>query len=279
MNSAITQRPVIWLNGMPRSGTTWMSQVLASSALVRLKFCPLFSYEFKNSLHEDSTATQWQMLFEQVFTTSSEYLDQQHLRKHGLVPNFTHMDEPTHLVIKTTRFHHLSESMLQLNDNVKIVHLVRDPRACIASWLSNPSEFPADADPEEQWRCGECRKTDIGEFWGFDDWKHVTLQAVALSQRYPQRFLLVSYDQLMTNIDTGIKQIFDFCLLTYQQTTADFITQSHSKHDDNKRSVFKRLDRVTNWHQILSPQIIDTIQAELAGTELECFLQPAAQCV
>lgn len=265
-------RNVIWLNGMPRSGTTWISQVLASAPDVRLKFCPLFSYEFKNMLDENSSSEQWQWLFDQAFQTSSDYLDQNYLRKQGFVPKFLQQSAPSHLAIKSTRFHHLTPRLLSLNDNVKVIHLVRDPRASIASWLSNPYEFPADADASLQWRSGECRKSGVGEFWGFDDWKTVTRQAIQLEKVYPQRFLLVSYDQLMLDAHAGIEQIFNFCQLRYEQSTTDFISHSHSRHDDNKRSVFKRPDQIAQWPHLLDATIINTINAEVSGTELERFL-------
>ena len=66
---------IVWISGMPRSGTTWLSQIFASSPDVRLKFCPLFSYEFKNALTEQSTAEDWRELFAAVYTKKSEYLD------------------------------------------------------------------------------------------------------------------------------------------------------------------------------------------------------------
>lgn len=272
MNSKAVNRHVIWLNGMPRSGTTWMSQVFASAAAVRLKFCPLFSYEFKNSQDENSSTEQWQSLFEQVFHTKSDYLDQNYLRQKGLVPQFVSQCEPSHLVIKSTRFHNLTPKLLQLNSNVRVVHLVRDPRACIASWLNNPYEFPADEDPMRQWRSGKCRKNGVGEFWGFEDWKIVTQQALQLAGEYPKSFLLVSYDQLMQDVYSGVKQIFDFSQLTFEQATFDFITQSQSRHDDNKRSVFKRPEKIPKWHQLLDSRIIEAIHEDIAGTELERFL-------
>jgi hypothetical protein len=77
-----------WISGMPRSGTTWLSQILASSPDVRLKFCPLFSYEFKNALDEKSTSEDWKQLFLNVYETKSEFLDQDYLRKKGFVPTF-----------------------------------------------------------------------------------------------------------------------------------------------------------------------------------------------
>jgi hypothetical protein len=96
-------KQVTWISGMPRSGTTWLSQIFASSPDVRLKFCPLFSYEFKNKLDQNSNKADWLKLFKDVYNTESEYLDQDYLRKDGLVPSFINKKQaPEHLVIKST---------------------------------------------------------------------------------------------------------------------------------------------------------------------------------
>ena len=112
-----------WISGMPRSGTTWLSQILASSPDVRLKFCPLFSYEFKNALNENSSAEDWKNLFADVYRTKSDYLDQEYLRKEGLVPSFQDKREsPGHLIIKSTRFHNLIPHILKLDDQIQFLH-------------------------------------------------------------------------------------------------------------------------------------------------------------
>ena len=38
---------IISIHGVPRSGTSWLGQILDSSPKVRYKFQPLFSYAFK----------------------------------------------------------------------------------------------------------------------------------------------------------------------------------------------------------------------------------------
>ncbi|MCE2571529.1 sulfotransferase family protein [Motilimonas eburnea] len=265
-------KQVIWLNGMPRSGTTWMSQIFASSSDVRLKFCPLFSYEFKNMLNENSSVEEWQWLFEQTFTTKSEYLDQEYLRKNGLVPKFHKAEDPSHLVIKSTRHHQLTRRLLELNSNVKVIHMIRDPRASIASWLTNPYEFPSAEDPMKQWRSGECRKDGVGEYWGFDDWVQVSREALALAEQFPTRFKIVSYEEVISHPISEIKDLFKFCNLSFSQTTAEFIASSQSKHDDNKRSVFKKPEQVIHWSHLLDKDIVNSIHAEIVGTELEGFL-------
>jgi hypothetical protein len=271
MNS---QLQVTWISGMPRSGTTWLSQIFASAPEVRLKFCPLFSYEFKNALDEHSSGDEWRQLFWDVYNTNSDFLDQEYLRREGLVPTFEDkIKDPRHLVIKSTRFHNLVPNIIERTDNVRFVHIVRHPCDCINSWLNNPREFPSDADPLSDWRYGNCRKTGPGEFWGFDDWKAVNRQALTLQDSYPERFIILRYEDLVRDTKRGIKKLFQELGMIYGQQTDNFINLASSKHDNNKRSVFKRTSLQPEWLEQLHPSIISSCLAEVEGTELEQFIK------
>ena len=263
---------IAWISGMPRSGTTWLSQIFASSPDVRLKSCPLFSYEFKNALDESSSAEQWDKLFSALYQTNSEFLDQGHLRKHGLVPSFEEKNEyPGHLIIKSNRFHNLIPHILKLNDQVLFVHIVRHPCATIYSWLSNPREFPAHANQSEEWRTGNCRKKGPGEFWGFDDWKQVTTQALRLSEQFPDRHKIIRYEDLVKNTERHASALFQFLQIPYGKQTQAFIELSHSRHDDHKHSVFKDPELKSKWEEKLESSIISECMSEIKGTELEQF--------
>lgn len=266
---------VIWISGMPRSGTTWLSQIFASSPDVRLKFCPLFSYEFKNALTEQSTAEEWRELFAAVYTKKSEYLDQHYLRRDGLVPEFKDKNQrPSHLVIKSTRFHHLTGKILALNPDLRFIHVVRDPRACIYSWISNPYEFPSDAEVNVEWKTGHCRKQGVGEFWGFDDWCSTTKQALLMQAKFKGRFVVVKYEDIKLSAITSIEQLFSFSGLELTNQTRDFIrlSQSHSAHNSNKRSVYKDPQQIESWRTALDSNIANTIAAQVKNSELSQFL-------
>ena len=257
---------------MPRSGTTWLSQIFASCPEVRLKFCPLFSYEFKNILDEKSTAKQWEKLFADVYRTQSEFLDQDHLRKDGLIPTFKEKSEkPDHLFIKSTRFHNLVPYILKLKSKIKFIHIVRHPCANIYSWLSNPLEFPQNADPMKEWRTGQCRKTGPGEFWGFNDWILVTRQALRLTEQYPKRHRIIRYEDLILDTEGQTRKLFSYFNLSYGRQTLEFLEQAHSRYDEHRRSVFKRPPINDLWRHKLSAAIISACMDEVRGTELEQF--------
>lgn len=268
---------IVWISGMPRSGTNWLAQIFASHPGVRLKLCPLFSYEFKNALDLDSTPGEWADFFARVYATRSEYLDQDYLRRDGLVPAFPERDEnPATLAIKSTRFHHLSEAILAKHPGVTFVGIVRHPCATIHSWLTNPLEFPEGCDPLLEWREGTCRKTGTGEFWGFEDWKRVTAKFLDLAERYPQRFLLLRYETLVQDASSEVRRLFEKLDLGWPEQTRRFLLESQSRNDSRKRSVFKAPAVATRWQREMDPAMVRAILDEVRGTPLEQFARQDA---
>lgn len=263
----------IWLTGMPRSGTNWFGQIFASHPDVRLKLCPLFSYEFKNALDQHSSADAWRSLLDKVYLTQSEYLDQEYLRRQGLVPAFGERNaEPSHLAIKSTRFHDLTAGLLDKCPEIRIVGIVRHPCAVIHSWLTSAQEFPAGAVAAAEWRSGACRKTGVGEFWGFDDWRRVTQTFVDLAAKYPDRFRIARYEAFVRDPQRRVAELFDWLGLPMSTQTSHFLEQSQLRHDAHQRSVFKSPTVSTRWRTELDPAIAAAILADLHGTPLARFL-------
>jgi len=272
----MTQGPknIAWLSGMPRSGTTWLSQIFAASPNVRVKFCPLFSHEFKNALGCNNTALEWAEFFREVYETSSPYMDQQHLKDRGDVPEFHRKRRhPDQLLIKSNRFHNLLPYLLENLPQIKMIHMVRHPAAVIYSWLNNPTEFPAGVDPLTEWRTGACRKSGPGEYWGFDDWKSVTMQALELKAIYPTRFKILRYELLNENPIAEAEELFKFLCLEMDERSSDFITRSQATHNPSKRSVFKVPAAVDQWQGALPPIITRQIMEETKSTPLEQFIR------
>ena len=258
---------------MPRSGTSWLSQIFDSSPQVRFKLSPVFSYEFKNYLNETSTKEQWEYVFQGAYNSENDFMNQTERRKVGQYPTFRNKDsKPEFLVVKDTRFHNLTERMIEVFDNLKIVAIVRHPCGAIHSWLTSPHEFPQDADPMKEWRTGACRKAGYGEFWGFDDWKIVTRLHVKLEQHIPTSCIIQRYEDLVDDSISETKKLFRFFKLNYTMQTESFLRMSQEIHDDNEHAVFKHPLVKDRWRSELHPSIKETIIEEVKGTELERFI-------
>ena len=56
----------IAIHSVPRSGSSWLGQILNSSPKVCFRFQPLFSYAFKDYLNEKSSQEDIMTFFEQI---------------------------------------------------------------------------------------------------------------------------------------------------------------------------------------------------------------------
>ncbi|MEM9489575.1 MAG: sulfotransferase [Myxococcota bacterium] len=261
------------ITGMPRSGTSWIGQIVDSSPQVRYRMSPLFSYEFKNYVREGARREDWEHVLRGSYGSDNEFMNQSYRRDAGEYPTFARKEvEPELLVVKFNRFQNLIEEMLDLLPEVKMVAVVRHPCGTIHSWLTAPKEFPPDADPMEHWRSGACKKTGYGDNFGFDDWKWVTRLHVRLAAQRPQQFRLIRYEPFVRDPIAHSRDLLAFFDLTYSDQTADFLARSQRDIVPGDYSVFKPPSVADRWRDELQPAIRDAIVADLRGTDLETFL-------
>ena len=264
---------IVLLTGMPRSGTSWLSQIFDSCPQVRFRLSPLFCYEFKNYVNEKSPKKDWDYVFRGAYASENEFMNQTERRRAGQYPNFMKKnDNPQVLVIKDTRFHNLTERALELYPDLKVVAIVRHPCGTIHSWLKAPREFPQHEAPLQQWRNGACRKTGFGEFWGFEDWKWVTRLHMRLEKDMPDRLIIQRYEDLVTNPIVETKKLFAFARLDCTDQTEKFLQQSQRSHVLNEYAVFKDPAVKDRWRTELEPEIREAILGEITGTELARFI-------
>jgi hypothetical protein len=265
---------VVVVTGMPRSGTSWVGQIVESCPAVRYKMSPLFSYEFKNAVREGACREDWEQLFRDVYETSGEFLDQTHRRKLGEYPSFVErMEQPPVLALKFNRFQNLVEELLMLFPEMRMVSVVRHPCGAIHSWLTAPSEFPLHADPLMHWRSGAVKKSGYGDYFGFDDWKWVTRLHVRLAKERPGQFRIERYEHLVERPLEGARRILRFLDLPFTAQTRGFVRDSHKKMVPGDYSVFKSPAVKDRWRYELNPEIRQAIIEELVGSDLEEFIR------
>jgi hypothetical protein len=175
-------------------------------------------------------------------------------------------------VIKDVRHHEFIPHLVAMDLPFEVVHIIRDPRAAISSWIENPKEFPRDADPLANWRTGAVRKINASEYWGFNDWLRLTRMYLKLAEEHPGKVHVVGYEQLIDDPFTGTKALFDELRLPYTSQTEDFLRSSRSKNSADPFSVFKDPSVKGTWREKLDPSIRQAIEQELQGTDLERFL-------
>mgnify|MGYP000521891099 CR=1 FL=1 len=263
---------IVWLCGLPRSGTNWLSQIFDSHEKVNFKLAPLFSYKFKNRVGADSSKEEWVSFFCDVYHSNDDFLNQTQKRTEGIFPVFEKKNnDQEFLVIKETRFHNLTPLLLGSFTEIKIIYIVRNPCGAINSWLSSKREFPVNANPLEEWRTGKCRKTSAGQFWGFDDWKILTNQYLDLEINYPKKVKVISYESLVEQSFDQTNDMFEFVGLNFSKETRKFLKHSQSTHSDHGNAVYKNKEVKDKWKTNLDPEIIEAIRHELLGTRLEKY--------
>lgn len=265
---------LIFAMGMPRSGTSWLSQIIDSSPDVRFRLSPLFSYAFKGQLGETSPREEYDRVFRGAYQLDDEFMTQRRHRQAENYPTFAvKSPAPRYLFIKDTRYHNLIETLLRYYDDMKMVCIVRHPCGTISSWLNTPKEFPRTADPAQEWRHARCRKTAPEEFWGFEDWKTVTRLHMRMAQEYPERVRLLRYESLVVNAVEETRALFSFLGLTYTAQTEAFVVESQGKHVDDTHAVYKHPRVKDRWRDQLPRPIQEEILAEVRGTNLERFIE------
>ena len=259
--------------GVPRSGTTWLSQILNSHPDVALRFQPLFSYGHKGSLSERSSAAEIRTFFEAILCTQDAFaLMATEMQKN--YPAFQKAVTPTHIVFKETRYLNIIENILTQCSEVKIIGIVRNPLAVLASWILAPKEFNPEWDINSEWRGAPSKNQNRPEeFYGFDKWKEIAEAFLRFKSQFPRQFLLVSYDELnRAPLDTT-KKLFDFCGLNVSDQVQEFLVASKSRHDPDPYSVFRAKANDDRWQDILPDEITKKIMLELKNTPLDIFLQ------
>ncbi len=265
---------VVAIVGAPRSGTSWLGQIIDSCPNVRYRYQPIFSYAFKDAVDEDSSPEEYQEFFEGIYKSEDDFLCQKERKERGIYPVFKNKnEEPDVLAFKMVRYHHLVPDMIEYFDFLKGVGIIRHPCAVINSWLSTPKEFPDDAEPKEEWRHAECRNEgNPEEFWGFEAWKEVSDIYMELEERHPDQFTILRYEDLVDDPIEKTRGLYDFLDITYTDQTEDFLKKSQQEHEEDPYAVYKDKKVKKKWRWELDEDIKDEILEELENTRFERFL-------
>ena len=161
-----------------------------------------------------------------------------------------------------------------LEKDTKVIGIVRHPGAVIYSWLNAPKEFNKEWNAMEEWQWASKKNLNKKEEYnGYEKWKVLTFLFLELQNKFPQKFYLLKYEDLLHNTFATIQQLFLFCNIPWNQQTQNFITRSKSTDDKDPYSVFRNKEDDHQWRTHLNPVIIRTISEDLLSTGLNKNLQ------
>ncbi len=267
------------VHGAPRSGTSWLGEILNSNPATAYRYQPLFSYAHKDFLNDRSTRADIAEFFMRLGRCEDAFTNQNERRNLGELPKFSKTGM-THVVYKEVRYHHILENMMHQLDDTLLVAAIRSPLGAINSW-SLPREFRADLgwSEIEEWRFAD--KKNAGkpeEFNGYEKWKEATRLFMRLHNRYPNRVHLLHYSRLLRDPVTETERLFGFLNLQVTKATLNFLRQSRNFDNPSAYSVYRSRLKDDAWQHQLHPAISTHIVDDLTGTSLEAFLYQEPAC-
>ena len=153
------------------------------------------------------------------------------------------------VTVKTVRLQlNLTRTLLQQFPNLKIVYLIRDPRAIMNSRYDLMDWCGLQPDCIDPARLCDDISSDLTTF-------------KQLFHLYPDRLTLVQYETLASKPMETFENIFKFSGLSVLPSIRQAIQQHTSSHREGARSTFhKSVDRIYQWKSKLNHSQIHHIQ-------------------
>lgn len=219
------------IHSVPRSGSSWLGSLFDSHPNVAYSFQPLFSFAFKEALGANSSNPEIIDFFKAIAQSKDAFIRQTLSKKSGSYPIFNKSEKPTHSVYKEVRYHSILQNLLE-STQCKVIGLIRDPRDTLSSWWNAPKEFRYDLDwtIEDEWFNAEKKnKGRPEEYNGFIKWVEVARLFLDLKERFPERFKLVQYEQILNDPERELNDLYAFTGLSMVDQVLEYLGNKNTE--------------------------------------------------
>ncbi len=265
---------LIALHSMPRSGSTWLGSIIDSCPNVIYKMQPLFAYALKGFLDQDSDYEKISSFKQRLLSTEDDFMDQTEKKAKNIIPEFK-KEKPMFVAYKETRYHYILENLIKTDPEVTAIGLIRNPLAHLFSWFNAPKEFRHELGwkIEEEWRTAPKKNNNKPEeYYGYEKWKATTHLFHSLNEKYPTRFQIVKYTNLLNNTRKVVEELFMNISLPFTEQTSKFINASRNHDDNDPYGVFKIKSKDDAWKGKLPEYIVKFITEDLENSYLKEYL-------
>lgn len=266
---------VVALYGVPRSGTSWLGEIINSCPNTIYKFLPLFSYRFKNRIKVENTKPDLEQFFIELYEEKDDiFLNQTEQRNSGKFPVFEKdIDNLSILAYKECRYLYTIPILLREDTDIKVIGIVRNPVDVLESWLNSPRGYKKEWNIYDEWNLA-ARKNEYKpeNYFGYYKWKECLKMFADMRELYPKQFIVVRYEDLVSNPIKETKHLFCFSGIPYTTQTEQFIIDSKSKTNNDVYSVYRKRGFQSERKMYLPEDIKEEIRRDLKSfSEAQLF--------
>ena len=223
----MSEKGQIFVGGLPRSGTSLMRIIIGNHPDVAMFFedLPLWGRFYRNYKNKDFSKEKNRIELiddinshfviemskikprkEQILNAlkNESYVDCMVIFNY-LLKDYAEQTSKTRFGIKVPLTEFYAEPIFEAFPNAKIIHVLRDIRDVAVSYRTAGNK-----------KTGEGR--GIRQYSLLHHiflWKNSTLQAKKLEEKYPEKFLIVRYEDVVTSSEEYIQKVCEFTDLTY----------------------------------------------------------------
>lgn len=256
------QKDILLINGVPRSGTSAIGSILGSGVNCAYRFQPLFSYKYRKQAENYKGISGLDAL-----VTELEVCDDSFIRN-GMTDarlNISELNQTDIMIIKHVRYHENLSAWLE-NENVKLLCVIRDPRACIYSQISISTEWEGSMSDYPDWINAPHINSNEFEYFGFSGWLRFCFAAEMLRLRYPDRVKILKYEDFSHDNYYALQKVVDELKLPINLRNRNQVQGKAS----STYGVLSRSDK--SWKESLDHGIRDDIETVCMKLNKEAYL-------
>lgn len=202
--------------------------------------------------------------FETIYAAASQAAPALGDRAHaGLFPvvmdQLTRLNGKQRWIEKTPEHIYFLPSLLRTAENARVIELVRDPRAALASRKSRRTDEWLDA-KEEKESVGTDRVTNFDPFIDSYLWKEAINCGKEARRNFPGRVLAVRYEDLVGAPEETLRRICDFTGLPFRPEMLQVGWVNTTSRTKENASDKISTAAVARWRQTLTPEEVNVIQ-------------------
>ncbi len=201
--AAIEQKNLVFVVGSPRSGTTWLQQMMAAhpgtvaldSELTVFTYLRAWERRYQEEKHHMDQG-HWSQGAPLLYNEEEFYEGLQGIGQHAYAKVLAKNPEASHILDKHPGYALFLPLIDRLFPNSKVIHIIRDGREVVVSMLSAQERIGFGA--------GDVKSATR-------DWVQHIREARAASHLFgAARYMEVRYEELMAEPEVGLMQLFRF---------------------------------------------------------------------